>query len=124
MAVEAVSETCSLIKASKPSYETGAKTKISFKKKTTEAKPVNSWIQANDDDELEDEDGLLDDEDLKKPVVPTLGPGKKKACKNCTCGLKEEEEKAETALKAEVVVVQPKSSCGNVGYTPCALLFN
>lgn len=75
--------------------------------------PVNNaqkiWkLNANDFDdagyELEDEDQLLDDETDIKPKAAAefdCGPGgpgqKKRACKNCVCGLKEmldEEEKA------------------------------
>lgn len=60
--------------------------------------------------ELVDEDELLRDEDRLKPTLATLAPqGKKRACKNCTCGLAEQESVATTAAAAG-----PKSSCGSV----------
>ncbi|KAL8952747.1 MAG: hypothetical protein Q9222_001358 [Ikaeria aurantiellina] len=93
---------------------------------------------ADDDDELIDEDDLLSDEDLKTTVVQPMEcrpkPGKRRrACKDCTCGLAqrieaEEKAKRNTAdqqlakLKAEELsevdfTVQGKvGSCGN-----CAL---
>ncbi|CAD5211663.1 unnamed protein product [Bursaphelenchus xylophilus] len=61
------------------------------------------------------EDELLTSEDLKKPIQPTCTPTngekKKRACKNCTCGLAEQEA-AEVAASGAGI----KSSCGN-----CAL---
>ncbi len=106
---------CFRVSATKPEYEVGSKSKLSFKKSD---KPKDmSWLTAKADDvELEDEDALLDDEDMKKPEVPTLDngqPKKKKACKDCSCGLKEIEEE-EKKGQAEVITVQPKSSCGSV----------
>lgn len=75
-------------------------------------------ISAMDDDdvELEDEDALLDESDLVVP--PTAAPGdcstRKKACKDCSCGRAEEEEKE---LVAAITVVEKKravaSSCGS-----------
>ncbi|KAI9093014.1 cytokine-induced anti-apoptosis inhibitor 1, Fe-S biogenesis-domain-containing protein [Phlyctochytrium arcticum] len=132
--------------AKKPKYEVGAAAVLSFGKKKTvtngtngtpaaaaPAKPKESvWrVSANDDDdedeELEDEDALLDEEDLIIPAtnVPDdckPNAGKKKACKNCTCGLAEmEEDLATDEDTAKIVVVTPKtkkatapaSSCGN-----------
>lgn len=70
------------------------------------------------DDEVEtiDPDNLLDDDDLKKPDAEGLRvcstSGKRKACKNCSCGLAEELE-MEQAEKQEPKDM-PKSSCGNV----------
>uniref|UniRef100_A0A2K5PP87 Anamorsin n=1 Tax=Cebus imitator TaxID=2715852 RepID=A0A2K5PP87_CEBIM len=71
-------------------------------------------LSANDmeDDsmDLTDSDELLDPEGLKKPDPACLqaaacGEGKKrKACKNCPCGLAEELERENS---------QPKSACGN-----------
>nr|CAD2191601.1 unnamed protein product [Meloidogyne enterolobii] len=69
------------------------------------------------DDDLIDEDALLEPKDLERPEQKSgCGPAKeggeqkkKRACKNCTCGLAEledvEDEKVETP--------QLKSACGN-----------
>ncbi|XP_045149836.1 anamorsin [Echinops telfairi] len=94
---------------------------------TTPGKPAvdpaaaRLWtLSANDMDDdstdLIDSDELLDPEDLKKPDPASLRAascgeaGKRKACKNCTCGLAEElEKKSEEEQKSS----QPKSACGN-----------
>ncbi|XP_071345619.1 anamorsin isoform X2 [Trachinotus anak] len=121
------------ISASKPNYEVGSSSqiKLSFGKKT--AKPaekpaldpntVKMWTLSandmNDDDvDLVDSDALLDEDDLKKPdpaslKAPSCGEGagkKKKACKNCTCGLADElEEESKGKQKTNL----PKSACGS-----------
>ncbi|XP_022539566.2 anamorsin isoform X1 [Astyanax mexicanus] len=117
--------------ASKPNFEVGSSTqlKLSFAKKTPKPeKPAldpnaaKMWtLSANDMDDddvdLVDSDELLDAEDLKKPDPASLkascgesGTKKKKACKNCTCGLAEE---LEQESKAAQKVSQPKSACGS-----------
>nr|XP_040018880.1 anamorsin isoform X1 [Gasterosteus aculeatus aculeatus]XP_040018881.1 anamorsin isoform X1 [Gasterosteus aculeatus aculeatus] len=115
------------VSACKPAFEVGSSSqiKLSFRKKPAEKPALDPdaakmWtLSANDMDDddvdLVDSDALLDEEDLKKPdpaslKAPTCGEGsaKKKACKNCTCGLAEEQEskgKAKTDL--------PKSACGS-----------
>ncbi|XP_067408427.1 anamorsin [Emydura macquarii macquarii] len=110
----------------KPNFEVGSSSqlKLSFAKKSASSgKPAvdptaaKLWtLSANDmDDEgmdLLDSDELLDSEDLKKPDPSSLKApsckeaGKKRACKNCTCGLAEELEQKKESL-------QPKSACGN-----------
>ncbi|KAM3609846.1 uncharacterized protein V6R79_021290 [Siganus canaliculatus] len=121
------------ISSSKPNFEVGSSSqiKLSFGKKTPKPaeKPtldpsvVKMWTLSandmNDDDvDLLDSDALLDEEDLKKPEpaslkTPTCGEGagkKKKACKNCTCGLAEElEEESKGKQKTNL----PKSACGS-----------
>lgn len=113
----------------KPDFEVGSSSqlRLSSAKKPSPAKPAvdpavaKLWtLSANDmDDEstdLIDSDELLDAEDLKKPDPASLraascGEGKKrKACKNCTCGLAEELEKEKSAQQKSS---QPKSACGN-----------
>ncbi|XP_068459184.1 anamorsin [Clinocottus analis] len=116
------------ISASKPAFEVGSSSqiKLSFGKKPAE-KPaldpnaVKMWtLSANDMDDddvdLMDSDALLDEEDLKKPdpasLKATCGEGstKKKACKNCTCGLAEElDQESEGKQKTNL----PKSACGS-----------
>lgn len=121
------------ISASKPSFEVGSSSqiKLSFGKKTPKPaeKPaldpntVKMWtLSANDmDDEevdLVDSDALLDEDDLKKPdpaslKAPSCGDGatkKKKACKNCTCGLAEE---LDQESKGKQKTNMPKSACGS-----------
>ncbi|OZJ06954.1 hypothetical protein BZG36_00131 [Bifiguratus adelaidae] len=83
------------VTAQKPAYEVGQKVALNFAKK---AKPATVWTLATNDDtddiELEDEDALLDESDKIKPTAESLArpddcemtDGKRKACKNCTCG--------------------------------------
>ncbi|OMH82408.1 Anamorsin [Zancudomyces culisetae] len=59
-----------------------------------------------DDDEFIDENDLLDEQDYVKPTPESLArPGdeksKRRACKNCTCGLAELEDAAEAELGAD-----------------------
>ncbi|KAJ8555235.1 hypothetical protein K7X08_012731 [Anisodus acutangulus] len=62
-------------------------------------------IVIDDDSDLIDEDGLLTEEDLKKPQLPSVGDcevGKtRKACKNCTCGRAEAETKVQLGPTAK-----------------------
>ncbi|RHZ72494.1 hypothetical protein Glove_242g66 [Diversispora epigaea] len=108
--------------AKKPTYEVGASLALSFAKKVSNNNGINYgekktsvWTLSTDDDELEDEDELLDEMDLIKPDKSTLirpdceTSGKKKACKNCSCGLAEELENEEKAAEP----VAPTSSCGS-----------
>ncbi|NWH66433.1 CPIN1 protein, partial [Geococcyx californianus] len=114
------------IEGRKPNFEVGSSSqlKLSFAKNPgSSGKPsvdpatAKLWtLSANDmnDEEMDllDSDELLDSEDLKKPDPSSLRApsckemGKKKACKNCTCGLAEE-------LEQEKKSSQPKSACGN-----------
>jgi len=100
--------------ASKPSWTIGASQalKLPAKKKVEASKPV--WtISASEinEDDLEDENDLLEDEDLKLPSKKKQDDcevgkgGQRKACKNCSCGRKE----GTSTVPTPVV----KSSCGN-----------
>ncbi|XP_001632585.2 anamorsin homolog [Nematostella vectensis] len=112
------------ISAQKPSFEVGAKTalSLSFAPKPAQPKAETSAAQIwtlsaqdidDEDVDLLDSDTLLDEDDLKKPDPLSLkaacgpGSGKKKACKNCTCGLAEQENGDATEKKSVT------SSCGS-----------
>ncbi|XP_031845902.1 cytokine induced apoptosis inhibitor 1 [Nomia melanderi] len=95
------------IVAEKPSFEIGSSITLNF----GQAKP-NVWTLDNVvDEELIDEDELLDETDVLKPEASSLKvcstTGKRKACKDCTCGLAEELSGKITEEKSV------KSSCGN-----------
>ncbi|XP_061342077.1 alanine--tRNA ligase-like [Gastrolobium bilobum] len=100
------------IKAKKPSWKIGSSFAI---KKVVKSSPK---VQIDVDSDLIDEDSLLTEEDLKKPQLP---PGDceigstRKACKNCSCGRAEEEEKVlKLGLTAEQID-NPQSACGSCG---------
>jgi len=119
-----------VLKAEKPGFEVGSSSKlrINLNKKrpaAVEQEKENAkkiWSLSaqdiNDDDiELIDDDELLNEEDLKKPAAESLkapcgssdSKGKKKACKNCSCGLAEELESGVEKLKTKSV----NSACGS-----------
>jgi len=107
--------------AVKPDWKIGASQSLPLRPKvngnqTNDKKPV--WTLNSDDineDELEDEDDLLDDQDKLLPTkvddCEVKKDGTKKACKNCSCGRKEEEEEEKAAKK--VSTQSAKSSCGS-----------
>jgi histone acetyltransferase (RNA polymerase elongator complex component) len=66
------------------------------------------------DEDLIDEDLLLEDEDMIIPEKIVIAE-KKKACKNCTCGLAEEldEQVYVTDIKTRERRLVKKSACGN-----------
>lgn len=106
----------------KPGFEVGAGARISIKasaKKSVNKDVAKVWtLSAQDvnDDELDiiDSDALLEDEDLLRPDTGNLknecGPnsGKRKACKNCTCGLAEDLGDKKSSSQKPF-----KSACGN-----------
>lgn len=100
----------------KPNYEIGSAAKLSLGG-GNKAKVAAVWKLDVDDDEDEriDADELLDEEDKIKPSAESLRvcgtTGKRKACKDCSCGLAEELE-AETKGSA-VANKEAKSSCGS-----------
>jgi hypothetical protein len=70
--------------------------------------------------ELIDEDDLLEEEDRKKKEADmdcgTSNGGKRKACKNCSCGLREMlDAEEEGSGHAPASSEEPKSACGNCG---------
>ncbi|XP_036737008.2 anamorsin isoform X2 [Manis pentadactyla] len=118
------------ITGKKPNFEVGSSSQLKLsiaKKSSPSVKPpvdpaaaklwtLSATDMEDDNMDLIDSDELLDPEDLKKPDPASLravscGEGKKrKACKNCTCGLAEELEKEKTR---EQMSSLPKSACGN-----------
>lgn len=113
--------------AFKPNFEVGSSSQLSLSIPVKSAKPkfkdenvAKIWTlsaQDIDDEEIDivDSDTLLDDKDLQKPDPASLKSdcgtnkaGKKKACKNCTCGLAEEIDQEKASAKTTVT-----SSCGS-----------
>lgn len=98
------------IKGSKPNYEVGSSKILTTNSNNT---PSVWKIEDDMDDDIIDSNELLEEEDLQKPNPDSLKvcgtTGKRKACKNCSCGLKEELEPTENKKQGEVV----SSSCGN-----------
>lgn len=98
------------VKAKKPSWKIGSSFAIK--------KSIKSSVKVQIDDDLIDEDSLLTEEDLKKPQLPPVGDcevgSTRKACKNCTCGRAEEEEKVKLGLTMDQLN-NPQSACGNCG---------
>ncbi|GAV75520.1 CIAPIN1 domain-containing protein/Methyltransf_11 domain-containing protein [Cephalotus follicularis] len=101
------------VKAKKPSWKVGS----SFPIKKTMKSVFN--VLMDDDNELIDEDSLLTEEDLKKPQLPPVGDcevgSTRKACKNCTCGRAEAEEKVEKLGITMDQLNNPESACGSCG---------
>jgi len=107
-----------LITATKPMHEVGASRMLSFAKPAAvpKAEPKASvWtLEDMDDDtvELVDDSTLLEEEDLVKVDPSTLRvcgtTGKRKACKDCSCGLREE-----LADGKEPTTKSVNSSCGS-----------
>ncbi|XP_037047658.1 anamorsin homolog [Bradysia coprophila] len=97
----------------KPKYEVGSSAKLSFGKAPVKSAVASVWKIDNDDDEIINPDDLLDEEDKVKPDPTSLRvcgtTGKRKACKDCSCGLAEEL----SGEKAAENVPTQKSSCGS-----------
>lgn len=74
-------------------------------------------LDVDDDDEMINADDLLDEEDKQKPTSESLRvcstTGKRKACKDCSCGLAEELDAEAKGQKVDPTPTQ-KSSCGSV----------
>lgn len=107
------------LRAEKGDFEIGSSCPLNLASKfqsaqgdaTTTDQVASVWkLTDTVDDDLIDADNLLNEEDLKKPDPASLKvcgtTGKRKACKNCTCGLAEELSGEEAPVKT--------SSCGNV----------
>ncbi|KAJ0038738.1 hypothetical protein Pint_22666 [Pistacia integerrima] len=101
------------VKGKKPSWKLGS----SFALKKAPKSLLK--VQLDDDCDVIDEDSLLTEEDLKKPKLSPVGDcevgSTRKACKNCTCGRAEAEEKV---LKLGLTMNQlnnPQSARGSCG---------
>ncbi|KAF1324564.1 Anamorsin isoform x1, partial [Globisporangium splendens] len=131
----------SCFSSKKPSFESGAALSLTKKVTTTTttttsaAVPLKKWTvladefddEDDDTDEIIDEvrkllaasfeDTLLDDTDeVLKAAASDCAPGvggKKRACKNCTCGLKDAEDN-EKPVVSDKELSQMVSGCGNV----------
>ncbi|CAH0515554.1 unnamed protein product [Peronospora belbahrii] len=109
---------CICFTAKKQGFESAA---IPLAKKTVPAQLIKKWtVLADDfggdddqDDDIIDEDTLLDNTDevlqVAKADCGEVG-GKKRACKNCTCGLKDQEDKP---VMSEKDLNKLVSGCGN-----------
>lgn len=108
-----------LVTANKPNHEVGASRLLSFAKPapvlTPAPAPASVWtLDDLEDDsvELMDDKTLLSEEDLIVPDPSSLRvcgtTGKKKACKDCSCGLREELEAGNEVKKKDFT-----SSCGS-----------
>ncbi|CAG0884352.1 unnamed protein product [Cyprideis torosa] len=117
-------ETTRRASARKPPYEVGSSVPLSFAapEKTFNGVTATSaaavWsLNALDDAEVDlvDPDTLLDEEDKIKPDPTSLKvcgtTGKRRACKDCSCGLAEELEQEAAAKKPQKQTA--KSSCGS-----------
>jgi len=112
------SGTAFMVTASKPNHEVGASRLLSFAKPAAAVKTApkaDVWtLEDIEDDtvELMDDSELLNEEDLVKPDPASLRvcgtTGKRKACKDCSCGLKEELEDGKEPTKKDFT-----SSCGS-----------
>lgn len=107
--VKIISIECSL-----PNFATGSSAKLSFASKVKKPeKKVWSLVDSEDEDgDLINENDLLDEEDLVKPDQASLRvcgtTGKRKACKDCSCGLAEELSEGKEPTKKSFT-----SSCGS-----------
>ncbi|TMW58345.1 hypothetical protein Poli38472_009904 [Pythium oligandrum] len=105
----------------KPAFESGSSAAIPLNSNGTKtAQPLKKWkvvsddFDGEDDDDVIDEDTLLDDTDevlqAAKDDCEVGKDGKRRACKNCTCGRKDEEDKP---VVSDAELTQMVSSCGN-----------
>nr|CAG4642105.1 EOG090X0FGQ [Eurycercus lamellatus] len=99
--------------AQKPDFEVGSSSQLSFANKSAVWSLSDSLV--DDQVELVNENDLLDEDDFIKPEAGSLKvcgtTGKRKACKDCSCGLAEELE-SEGVDKAAPIKTAT-SSCGS-----------
>ncbi|PVU90357.1 hypothetical protein BB559_004647 [Furculomyces boomerangus] len=104
----------------KPQYKLGSGQAIKLNKEKVKSKPGKfaSFLNNDDEDELIDDDELLEDADYMKPSPlslsrPDSDKPQRRACKNCTCGLAQQEMEASKAVKISTEAPEFQSSCGN-----------
>ncbi|CAH1109698.1 unnamed protein product [Psylliodes chrysocephalus] len=102
-----------IVTAFKPNYASGSSVPLKLLKKEVPAVwKLDDGLE--DDVETIDPNDLLDDDDLQKPDPASLRvcgtTGKRKACKDCSCGLADE-----LATEGKIIDTKdaPKSSCGS-----------
>lgn len=112
------------ILAHKPAWNAGSSAPVKVPA-VQPAPTTTTWKMGAADiaeDDLVDESALLDDGlDIKGPAAcgedgdMPEGSGKRRACKNCTCGMAEEEEKASASAAPKSIEERAAkaSSCGN-----------
>eukprot|EP00093_Oithona_nana_P011097 11097.XXX_646250_647293_1 [CDS] Oithona nana genome sequencing. len=99
-----------------PNFANGSSAKLSFASKIQKPAEKKVWnLMDSDNEEDEDlinENDLLDEEDMAKPDQASLRvcgtTGKRKACKDCSCGLAEELSEGKEPQKKSFT-----SSCGS-----------
>lgn len=101
----------STLNASLPNYEQGASVSLAIGPPTSKSSAWAAALSSKEQVPLVNEDDLLQrdgipDGDGKE--CSTDDKGKRKPCKDCSCGLAEIYEKEQQEVNA-----QPKSSCGN-----------
>lgn len=113
------------VRSQKPTWGVGSAQTLSFKKKVSETKAVpaekKTWKFMSDD--MDDDTALIDEDDLladdvveAKPEdcgVPTGKPGKKRACANCSCGLREMQDGEERPKVSDQDLKKMVSDCGS-----------
>nr|CAG4635114.1 EOG090X0FGQ [Alona affinis] len=101
--------------AQKPNFEVGSSSKLSFGGNKAAVWSLTDSL-VDDQVELVNEDDLLDEDDLIKPTAESLKvcgtTGKRKACKDCSCGLAEELN-AEKGIEKPSAPKSATSSCGS-----------
>lgn len=107
-------------RATKPSFETGAKASIRTAPLPVANQLAKVWkINTGDEDaDLISEDILLTDEDRKPAVPASRGcPPTKKPCANCTCGRADAEAGGGKLELTQEMLDNPQSACGSVRHT-------
>ena len=108
----------------KPAMEVGASAPLQSTKSASTSAPVATWKMNTDDlaeDDLVEEDTLLNDGLSIQPMScdphgESKGGGKRRACKNCSCGLAELEASQASENKEDAIKqfkTSQNSGCGN-----------